>query len=70
MNNGPMPQISIKDAETVRCESCQNETFQEVLAFKKVSKLLTGSKEDSLVPIPVYKCDECGHINPEFAVPE
>lgn len=70
MNAQPKPQINIKDAQTVKCESCENETFQEVLSFKKISKILTGSSEDSLVPIPVYKCDKCGHINPEFAVPQ
>jgi predicted nucleic acid-binding Zn ribbon protein len=31
-----------------------------------VSKLLTGSAEDTTVPFPIYKCDECGHINKGF----
>jgi uncharacterized Zn finger protein len=68
--NDLRPQISLKDAETIKCDACENETFQEVLSFKKVSKLLTGSANDSIVPFPIYKCDACGHINPEFAMPE
>lgn len=70
MSNNNLPKISIKDAETVKCENCENETFLEVLSFKKVSKLLTGSSQDSYVPIPLYKCDKCGHINSEFAITE
>ena len=31
-----------------------------------MSKLLTGSSEDTTVPFPIYKCDECGHINKGF----
>lgn len=38
--------------------------------FKKVSKLMTGSAEDSLVPFPSYKCDKCGNINQEFDFPQ
>jgi hypothetical protein len=31
-----------------------------------VSKLLTGSAEDTIVPFPIYKCDSCGHVNKGF----
>ena len=34
--------------------------------IEKVSKLLTGSPEDTTVPFPIYKCDSCGHINKGF----
>ena len=36
------------------------------MLLKKVSKLLTGSSEDTTVPFPVYKCDSCGHVNTGF----
>jgi DNA-directed RNA polymerase subunit RPC12/RpoP len=62
--------INLKDAETLKCSECQNETFVEVYMFKKVSKLMTGSPEDSLVPFPSYKCDKCGNINQEFDFPQ
>jgi len=62
--------IDLKSAETVKCESCGGETFREVYSFKKVSKLLTGSTKDALVPFPMYKCEECGYINEEFRMPE
>lgn len=67
-NNGL--KIDLKSAETVKCEKCEGTIFREVYSFKKVSKLLTGSTQDALVPFPMYKCEGCGHINEEFAMPE
>ena len=40
--------------------------FKEVVMIKKVNKLLTGSQEDTIVPFPSYRCDDCGHVNEEF----
>lgn len=68
MDNGL--KIDLKAAETVVCEKCANTTFSEIYSFKKVSKLLTGSGQDALVPFPMYKCEACSHINDEFRMPE
>ena len=27
---------------------------------------MTGDSEDTTVPFPIYKCDDCGHINEGF----
>lgn len=34
--------------------------------IKKVSKFMTGSNQDSIVPIPVMACSKCGNINELF----
>jgi uncharacterized Zn finger protein len=60
------PKINLRDCETIKCEKCEGIYFREVIYVKKVSKLLTGSPEDTTVPFPIYKCDECGHINKGF----
>jgi hypothetical protein len=36
--------------------------------IKKVSKLLTGSGEDTIVPFPTYRCADCHHVNEEFKI--
>ena len=58
--------INLKDAETLKCEQCEGITFTEAFQFKKVSKLLTGSGEDTMVPFPTYMCHSCGHVNKDF----
>jgi predicted nucleic acid-binding Zn ribbon protein len=60
------PKIDLRDQPTIHCERCGGHYFKEVILLKKVSKLLTGSSEDTLVPFPVYRCDDCGHVNDTF----
>ena len=60
------PKIDLKQQETVECEKCKGIFFKEVTMIKKVSKILTGSHEDTLVPFPTYMCNECGHVNKDF----
>jgi predicted nucleic acid-binding Zn ribbon protein len=58
----------LRDQPTLKCEKCEGIIFREVVLIKKVSKLLTGSTEDTLVPFPTYVCDGCGYMNEEFKI--
>jgi hypothetical protein len=60
------PKIDLREMPSTKCDSCEGEFFREVLILKKVSKILTGSSEDTLVPFPVYQCVNCSHVNEEF----
>jgi uncharacterized Zn finger protein len=60
------PKIDLKKQPTVECEECKSKYFKEVILIKKVSKLMTGSADDTIVPFPTYMCNECGHVNVEF----
>ena len=60
------PKISLREQPTISCDSCGHKYFREVIYIKMVSKILTGSPEDTTVPFPIYACDACGHINDGF----
>lgn len=60
------PKIDLRQQPTVICENCGSQYFKEVVILKKVSKLITGSSEDTLVPFPTYMCNSCGNVNEEF----
>jgi uncharacterized Zn finger protein len=62
------PKIDLKKQPTVECEKCSSKYFKEVVLIKKVSKLMTGSFDDTLVPFPTYRCDDCGHVNADFVL--
>lgn len=64
-------QINIQLEKTlpIVCDECGEEAFMEVTYLRKVSKFLTGSAKDSLLPIPTFACVSCGHVNDEF-IPE
>jgi hypothetical protein len=64
---GALPlNISLKDAEDIKCESCGGIIFEEKLMIKRISKLLTGGDRDSISPIPVIVCAKCNHVNELF----
>jgi uncharacterized Zn finger protein len=66
MDNLTKPKINLKEQATISCESCGNIYFKEVVLIKKVSKIMTGSSDDVIVPFPTYMCEKCGHVNEEF----
>ena len=67
MNNAPL-KVDIASQPTLKCEKCDNPFFKKVTVIKKISKILTASSEDQFVPMEIYACDSCSHINDEFNV--
>ena len=59
-------QISPSDLTDVVCEKCDNQTFAQVFLFKKLSAILSPSGKETLVPLQVYACAKCDHINEGF----
>ena len=62
----PKIQVNIMDSPEIRWEACDCPYFRKVTVIKKISKLLTGSADDQLVPMETYCCDKCGNINKDF----
>lgn len=58
--------ISIDQTTAVKCENCESEFFVNTLMMRKVSGLLTGTGHPSYIPIPVFACLKCNHVNSEF----
>ena len=64
----PTAQINVKpsDLKDIVCENCESKFFRQVQSFKRLSALISPSGKEQIVPIPVFRCDECGFINKEF----
>ena len=58
--------IKPSDMKPIICKNCGGMYFRQVVAINKVSRLLTGQSEDSIVPVPTFRCDDCGYIPEEF----
>jgi len=60
------PGIKLSDTQEITCNSCQGTTFTDAVKLRRVSKFLTGTNKPGVIPIPVFKCSDCGHVNEEF----
>jgi hypothetical protein len=62
----PKLNISFDKTTGVVCEKCGCSVFTEVLMIRKASKFITGTPQDALIPIPVFACAKCKHINEDM----
>ena len=56
-------QVDLTQADTVLCEKCSNGLFIQSFFLKKISALVSPTGQESIVPVQVYSCGNCGHIN-------
>ena len=68
MDNNQQPQMNIDFSQTTAevCEKCENDTFTQAYKMRKLSALLSPTGEASMIPIQVFACAKCGHINAGF----
>ena len=66
--NPQPPQMNIDFDQTTAeaCEHCDNETFVQVYQMRKLSALLSPTGTEAMIPIQVFACAKCGHINKGF----
>ena len=58
--------VKPEDLKDIVCEECGSKFFRQVQAFKRLSALISPTGKEQIIPIPVFRCDECGFINEEF----
>tara|TARA_B100000927_G_C16338157_1_gene418194 strand:+ start:553 stop:765 length:213 start_codon:yes stop_codon:yes gene_type:complete len=60
--------LDIKQTTAITCEAeeCDCTVFEQAFYIRKASKLLTGDIKDKIIPIPIFKCAKCGHVNEIF----
>jgi hypothetical protein len=62
----PMPKQQVKvdlsQAETIKCEHCENPFFIQATILKRLSALVSPTGQEAIVPIEVYSCGSCGQV--------
>lgn len=56
----------LKNSTAIQCDECGGSNFMEVIKIRKVSGLISGLGKDSIIPVPMYACADCGHVNEIF----
>ena len=58
--------IDMSETTSVNCEKCENSTFKQTLLIRKLSALVSPSGQETVIPVAVFACEKCGHVNAEF----
>ena len=58
--------VDISSTYAVEFDECGHMYFGQGVHIRKVSGLMTGTGKPGLVPIPIFYCLKCNHINEEF----
>ena len=59
-------QVDITKSTSIVCEKCENSVFIQGVLLRKISKFITFTQKDALIPVPIFTCSKCGHVNVEF----
>ena len=66
--NGQMEeQIDFSKTSEICCEACGGKTFKQTLLMRKMSALVAPNGQETIIPMAVFACEKCGHVNKEFA---
>ena len=57
---------TIERATTVTCEMCDSHTFKQSYVIKRLSAIMSPTGEEAVIPVQVFQCGSCDHINSDF----
>ena len=61
--------VALKDTTDVVCDKCEHKYFTQLMMFKKLSAVMSPNGQESMIPVQVFSCNACGHVNDQFLPP-
>jgi uncharacterized Zn finger protein len=58
--------VNLEDTTEITCENCSNNVFQQGVMLRGISRFITMTQQDGVMPIPTFYCAKCGHVNSQF----
>ena len=55
-------QVDLRDAETIKCNDCNNYLFITSFILKRLSAIVSPNGQEALIPVQVYSCGNCGKV--------
>ena len=59
-------QVDLNQAETLKCKGCNNYVFIQAYILKRLSAIVSPTGEETLIPVQVYSCGNCGKVPKMF----
>ncbi len=58
--------VDLTHAKTLEGDECKCKGFKQTLMLKKLSPLVSPNGQETMIPVAVFACESCSHINKEF----
>jgi hypothetical protein len=62
----PTGGIDYKQTEPVKCEKCEGELFHPAFMLRRVSALVSPNGQEAMVPVQLFACLSCNHVNEDM----
>ena len=62
----PGLKVDLSQTTAVSCEACGHDVFVPAFKMRKMSALLSPHGKETMIPMQVFACAKCGHINEDF----
>ena len=59
--------IDFSKTTQFKCEACDGSSFKQTLLLRKMSALVAPDGQETIIPMQVFACEKCGHVNKEFS---
>ena len=59
--------VDISQTSEMKCDKCENNTFKQTMMLRKMSAIVSPDGQETIIPVGVFACESCGHVNEEFA---
>ena len=59
--------VDISQTTEMKCEKCGNNTFKQTMMLRKMSAIVSPNGKETIIPVGVFACESCNHVNEEFA---
>lgn len=60
------PNLDLSKSTEMTCNACGHNVFIPGVMFRKISKLISGTPKDAIIPIEIYLCGDCGEIQEDL----
>jgi len=62
----PPPGVSYEQTDAIVCEKCGGDLFVPVVLLRKVSALVSPSGKETMLPLQLFACLACNHVNKDL----
>ena len=64
--SAPKMNVTFDQTDPITCENCGGDIFVPAFVLRKVSALVSPTAKDTVLPIQLFACIACNHVNEDM----